>query len=355
MLPYWLLFTAFCAGALQAQRRERLGLQPRPLLIVAGLATGLMIGLRYRVGGDWGSYQDIFDSVRYYDLDQVLSLGDPGYMLLNWIGSELGVEVWFVNAVCGLVFAWGLIKFSRRQPNPWLAMVVAIPYLVIVVAMGYSRQGVAIGLIMAAMAAERQSLVRLTIYIIIAATFHKTAVVVLPLVGLSMERNRVMNGFLLLVSGFFLYRFFLSASVDTLVTNYIDQQYSSQGAAIRVSMNLVPATLFLLYGRRFGLEEDQRKLWRNFSLVAWGLLGLLLVLPSSTVVDRLALYIIPLQLFVLSRLPEAFPTQGRRNGQLVLLVIIYSAIVQYTWLNYASNAVAWLPYRLYPLFSEVRE
>jgi hypothetical protein len=28
-------------------------------------------------------------------------------------------------------------------------------------------------------------------------------------------------------------------------------------------------------------------------------------------------------------------------------VILYSAAVQFTWLNYADNALAWLPYRNY--------
>ena len=36
--------------------------------------------------------------------------------------------------------------FVRRQPMPWLGLLVAIPYLVIVVGMGYSRQAIALGL-----------------------------------------------------------------------------------------------------------------------------------------------------------------------------------------------------------------
>ena len=141
--------------------------------------------------------------------------------------------------------------------------------------------------------------------------------------------------------------------MDRLVNNYIDQEYNSQGAAIRVVMNLVPATLYLFFQKRFGLEEAQRKLWRNFSIAAFVMLALLVLLPSSTVVDRLALYIIPLQMFTLSRIPDAFPNKdGARNGQLVLLVIIYSAAVQFTWLNYASHARYWLPYRIYDFSQE---
>ena len=66
-------------------------------------------------------------------------------------------------------------------------------------------------------------------------------------------------------------------------------------------------------------------------------------------IDRLALYLIPLQMFVLSRLPEAFGNGERPNGQVVLGVIAYSAIIQFTWLNYAQNSNFWIPYKLFPL------
>jgi len=103
-------------------------------------------------------------------------------------------------------------------------------------------------------------------------------------------------------------------------------------------MNIPPALLFLLFQNRFTLDLQARALWRNFSIAAFGCLGLFMYLESSTVVDRLALYVIPLQLFVWSRLPEAFPDRRGANGLLVIAAILYSAAVQFTWLNFAANA-----------------
>jgi hypothetical protein len=286
-----------------------------------------------------------------------LSLGDPGYQFFNWLAHAVGADIWLVNVACAAIFSWGLIRFAKSQPNPWLAVLVAVPYLILVVGMGYSRQAVAIGIIMAGMAGfrERPSLIRFTLYIGLAALFHKTAVIVLPLVAVSSDRSRFVNGLLVVVLGYGMYKLFLEASTEELYTNYVEYEYSSQGAAIRVAMNLLPAALFLVYQKRFELPEWQRRLWRNSSVAALGLLVLLAVLPSSTVVDRLALYVIPLQLFVLSRLPDAFPSKGRRNGQLVLLVILYSALVQFVWLNYATHAKYWLPYKVYPFFDSEAE
>jgi hypothetical protein len=65
-------------------------------------------------------------------------------------------------------------------------------------------------------------------------------------------------------------------------------------------------------------------------------------------VDRLALYLIPLQLFVFARLPLALgPTFG--YGAIIWAVILYYALVLYVWLNFATHAFAWLPYQFYPL------
>ena len=225
----------------------------------------------------------------------------------------------------------------------------SIPYLVIVVAMGYSRQGVAIGIIMAGLAVlDRTTIVRFAFYIFFAAAFHKSAIVVLPLVALSAVRHRLVMIGLLAMLAILLYYFFVQASFDRMVVNYVEAEYSSQGAGIRVAMNLLPAAIFLFYAKRFGFPEQQEKLWRNFSIAAFVSLLLLFYLESSTAVDRLALYLIPLQLVVLSGVPTAFGNKGRPNGQYVALVIAYSAMIQFVWLNYAAHAGDWLPYTFFP-------
>ena len=68
------------------------------------------------------------------------------------------------------------------------------------------------------------------------------------------------------------------------------------------------------------------------------------MLPSSTAVDRLALYVMPLQIAVLSRAPIVF---GARLG--TILVLSYSLAVQFVWLNFATHAKFWIPYQAYPL------
>ena len=82
------------------------------------------------------------------------------------------------------------------------------------------------------------------------------------------------------------------------------------------------------------------------SLIALVCVPLLAVSPTA--VDRMALYLIPIQLFVFGRLPALAVTVKGRT-QVVLGIVGYYVAVQFVWLNYAQTAFAWLPYRLYPL------
>lgn len=351
MLPYWFLFLLPAYGALREQPVPAGAGRRKPLYVGITLLLTIMIGLRYEVGGDWIHYLPYLYRTRYLPFSDVFGQSDPGYILLNWIVGQTFDEIWAVNLLCGLIFSIGLVAFARIQPRPWLAILVAVPYLIIVVAMGYSRQAVAIGLVMLGLVALTRdgSNVRFVIWVALAATFHKTALMLVPIAALSSDRGRIWTVAWVGAATLQLYYLFLQDSVEGLVTNYIEAQYQSQGAAIRVTMNALPAALFLLARRRFYLAPAERRLWMIMALLALGFVVLLVVSPSSTAVDRMALYLIPIQLFVLSRLPEAFPAKSDGTNQTAVAVIVYCAAVLFVWLNFATHARLWLPYQFYPL------
>lgn len=308
----------------------------------------IMVGLRYEVGGDWDAYLAILDGLRFYDFGEALFLSDPGYVFLNWATNQLGWDIWAVNLACALIFTWGLVHFARRQPNPWLACLVAIPYLVIVVGMGYTRQAVAIALMMMAIVAfTGERFVRTLVLISLAVLFHKTALVIVLLLLLTIARSRAAIAGVMLISGGILYYIFLGSSLERLMSNYEDANYDSAGAAVRLAMNIVPALIFLPLQKRFGFSEVERKLWRNFALAAVAAAVALFVFQSSTAVDRLALYLVPLQVIVFSRLPYMVGLNSSTRFTLIAVVILYSAAVQFVWLQFATHADAWLPYQIY--------
>lgn len=353
MLPYWTLF--LCASWLALSHLRPLPGGHRSLrwpfnwqLMFVALA--LMIGLRHQVGGDWANYLGNLDETASQTLMEALwSRGEPGYGLLNWIATHLGGGVYLVNTACAVLFSWGLVVFCRAQPRPWLALVVAIPYLVTVVAMGYTRQGVAIGLVMIGLIALAEGrIIRFLLWVAMAASFHTSAVILIPLAALAGSRRPVLT---ILGVGLFsaaILLLLLRETLNTLVTNYVGDGMESSGAAIRVTMNALPALLFLVFRKSFNLGLAQRSFWSWMSLVALLFVPLLVLSPSSTAVDRIALYWIPIQLFVWSRLPDALGKPGGRNLDGVCAITFYSAAVLFVWLVFATYSYLWLPYRFFP-------
>lgn len=338
------------------------------------LLIALMIGWRFQVGGDWNTYLDMLYGVSTSDFVEVLTKEDPGYQLVNWLSGEMDWGIYGVNMICGAIFVFGLEVFCRSQPRPWLALTVAIPYMVIVVAMGYTRQGVALAIGMLGLVALRNgSTLWFVACVALAATFHKSAVLLLPFAALAVARNRYWTAVWVGVAGLVLYNLLLAPDVETLYANYVTFQYESQGTLQRLLMNALPAMVLLIFRRRFQFSESETRLWMWFAIFSLAMLGLFFATSASTALDRVALYLLPLQLVVFAHLPDVFGTDGKREKApkgavlpyssarrqtttkdvrlLTAAVLLYYGAVLFVWLNYAATAFAWVPYRFYPLES----
>lgn len=344
MWPYWLMFL-FPAWALLTPGRLKPNHGWVPWALVFVFFT-LMMGLRHEVGGDWGSgtagYLPLFYNTQSMSLGEALSEGDPGYYGLNWLVAQFGGSIYVVNLVCATIMMSGTIRFCRDQPNPWLALLAAVPYMLIVVGMGYTRQAVALGFALLGLAALGRGNVRkYVIWIALGATFHKSAVLLLPIAALAASRNRMFTIALVGLTTAMLYYLLLADASEALWVNYVDTQRQSQGGMIRVAMNVLPALLLIFFRRRLSPDPQERKLW--LWIAALCLVCLPLVGLASTAVDRIALYLIPIQLFVFSRLPRLAETVQTRTP-LVLAIVAYYAAVLYVWLTFGDFSEYWVPY-----------
>jgi hypothetical protein len=196
-------------------------------------------------------------------------------------------------------------------------------------------------------ALSRGSFRQMVLWVIAGAMFHRTALVVLPLVTLSYTRNGLQTFLVVLVGSYLAYKF-LWTNFDTYQHLYIQRVYEAEGSGVRLGMNITPAVIFLLLSRRFGLSEDERRIWRNFSIAASVSFVVWFVTKNTVAVDRLALYLIPLQMVVFSRLPNVLSRSDAPSAEYKGLIVVYCALVQFTWLNFANHAQYWVPYRIYP-------
>jgi len=357
MIAYWLLFASASALALISSNRAFLSSNHTQLYKINSLwwiiivILSIIIGLRHQVGGDWSGYLNIYnliDSADFVSSDISLMM-DPGYLYLNIIASNLGIGVYGVNFVAALVFSYGLATFCRQLPRPLLALAISIPYLTIVVAMGYSRQSLALGISMIAFSHLRHDRVwKFTFLILLAVTFHKTAIALIPLLLASQATNRAAIIFWGVCLAPVLYFLFLSNSIGFLLEHYvlnIEEGFVSQGAMIRVIMNTVPAIIFLSYSRRFIINTSDYNLLRSFSWATILCLFGLMLTDASAAIDRLALYLLPLQLLVFSYLPDAFTNNLKLRQIIIIGIIAYYASVLFVWLNFGVHSQEWIPYK----------
>src|SRR4051812_15491720 len=144
MWPYWVMFMLPALTAIQESARKPV--TDRATVVSARIpaawwgvmiVTTLLVGWRHEVGGDWFAYLDNFEEAAYASQFGEWWLSDPGYRFLEWIAITMGSNVHAVNLMAAGVFSFGLVRFCCHLPRPWLALTVAVPYLVIILGMGY--------------------------------------------------------------------------------------------------------------------------------------------------------------------------------------------------------------------------
>jgi hypothetical protein len=348
LLPYLILYGLFAVAAIKSAFDPVAGRNGKLWSFLAAAILIIVVGLRYQVGGDWWNYTYILQYIGLGGVRAALfGTQEPGYGFLNWIAAQEGWGIWFPNLVCATIFTWGLLAFIRRQPNPSLGLVIAVPYLIIIVGMGYTRQSAALGFIFLALVQlSRGATLRMAICLLLAAAFHRSSIVVLPLLAFAVSRRGVLSGLAIIIFGAVL-AYELSTGIKLLVANYTNGAYTSGGAIPRVSMNVLPALIFLGFRRRFAHTPEELRLWTVFSLAALLTVFLLFLVASSAVADRVSIYLIPLQLFVLPRVPVVFGRNSRTNTFFVVALLVYSAAVELVWLNFGTWSHGWLPYQNY--------
>jgi hypothetical protein len=341
MIPYFLVTGIIVFLAIAFPRAR-----PHPLAwIAAFLLLVLFTGLRHKVGMDWNNYISIVNSMKQMDFGEALGLAEPSYAALLWASTDLGFGVYGANLVGSIIFCLGLFRFARTTASPWLALAVAMPMLVVVVAMSANRQAIAIGILLWMVATwQTSSLLKRAALILAAASFHFSAVfflVFLPWeikmklgqrVGLGIAAAAAMLGYL---------QYFGAA--DYYASLYVsgrDQIIYAPGATQHVLYNGIPA-LVLFFRRPLRERLLPNALLRQMAWVALVLMPLSFFFSVAS--SRMTLYLFPVSMSVLAGLPAVLDDVWARAQMRTFIGVLMLGLLAY-WLNYANSARAHIPY-----------
>jgi hypothetical protein len=338
-LPYYVLLASAAVPALLGGRN----VNPVAWRVVMVFYI-VMIGLRHHVGMDWNNYLHITRRTTNQTLWYALTSIEPGFGLLTWLSAEAGWGVYGANLAGAVVFCWGLFRLCERAARPWIALTVATPFLVIVVAMSANRQSIAIGILMAALARwDTSSTIRRVIYVVAATAFHVSAAFFLLIVVIAESMPRFRKVALLTLLGIMSY--FLLVARGTLgfyASVYLfEQSYIavSGGAIQHVALNAVPAIILLLFRRKLAPLIPSATVIHILAFAALVLVPLTIVV--SVAAGRGSLYLFPVSCLTWSAV-VARAIGAERMARMA--VVIGCCVLLWTWLTYANSRIAHVPY-----------
>ena len=375
MWAYWLLFLVPAGLALNPIKLSKN--INHILWTMVSVLFILLIGLRYFVGTDFDNYltyyeQSISELKGYFTgesgINIYLAYGNAsGYMVLNAFAQRLGIwgnhGIYVVNTFCATLFVIGLVKFCRKQPLPWVALAVSVPFMVCAVAMGYTRQSAALGCLMWGWSLLRPgNEYKYVALVLFGSTFHLSVIAALPFVLITRES---IPKILYLIGGLIIaYMTYVLATIDlgnltgtnTSVENLaVIFQYTatrgSPGGPIRTYMNALPVLVAFLYWNRIKTMSIDT----DIKLIKWIAIATFMCLPallySTTLTDRMGLYLMPIQLALWPRIIAAQKTQLLRST-FASSVLSFYCLVLYVFFHFGNHSHFWLPYLMYPFTSE---
>lgn len=283
------------------------------------------VAFRLEVGCDWPGYLNQFRYAQSHEVVSAVSeFRDPFWWLLISEIRDFGLTYPWLNVAAAILFFLGVHFFASRQPDRLAFLVLLFPILIINMPMSGIRQAAAIGVLcMAFVAFLDRRPYWFGGLVLLASGFHTSAILfllLLPLVKGTYSKGRISLAALLAVPGIW---FMLgSEAAEVAIARYITTEVDAHGAIFRVGLLALSGLFFFVVLRRDWLKAEPQA-YKLVSLGAIGMIGLVALLPFSTVVaDRLGYYFIPIQAMMLARIP--FLAVGRNN--LVYVILPYAVL-----------------------------
>lgn len=293
---------------------------------------------RYNTGSDFFGYvKDYFRASSYSYKEYIEAYRDVGFYSMTWILNRIFKNDWLpYNIVLGiLVYLPTLVLIYRKSDYTISAVLLYIFTMTYYSGFNGVRQGIAVGFVFYAyyMYFERRKYFKYFLIILLAFTFHSTALVVIPFHFLSRMRVKSANYIVfvgvMVVSYFALFDLWSNVisllealGQDKLVNDYSDITNDRGSSFLRFAVAILPVIIayfsyrkLKIYDRFDTLDRDIllctfAGLFSLFSMKYWGF-------------SRIGLYFASSQVLLIPRFSELFGNKGSKMVVLILILILY--------------------------------
>lgn len=151
---------------------------------LALLLFTFVFGMRYGVGVDYNTYLDIYEDWDYLSTTEYGDRFEPGFQFVNYLCHALSLNVVRYFSILAFLQIFFLFLAFREAKEPFAFMCLTLIFtgLAMVSFMNGIRQCIAFCIfIFAIRYIEKKSFIKYLFFIALAASFHKSAVILLPL------------------------------------------------------------------------------------------------------------------------------------------------------------------------------
>lgn len=222
----------------------------------------------------------------------------------------------------------------------------AFPYFVVIVSMGYTRQCLALSFLMLSLSVTGSFReIKILIFLLIGIFFHNSLIFIsfLPFFFrplINFNKMIILIFLILLLS----YLVFTSKIAFAYYFSYfLNQKVESSGAIFRVIFNFFPSVLFLYFFKNFYKDNDFY-IWLSLSLINLSfLVCLILNLLPSAMIDRYLVYTSLIQLVVYIKVFELF--KGLERELIINFTSLLFFIFMTSWFYFGNASINWTPYK----------
>jgi hypothetical protein len=310
----------------------------------------LAIGLRENIGMDWNNYLAIHQKMRFYAFRDIIFDTEAASNALFWISRKFYSGIYTTNIVAAVILVTGVLVFAARTAEPWLSVLVATPYIVIVIGMSATRQAMAIGIIFSIFAFWHDfGMIRKAAMIFVASLFHTSAIFIGGFMVQDLPVNmtvRIVVGLIVVAAGVYVLSRagIYSGQLDFYAESYLstEGQIVSPGALAHVALVALPAAIYLIVRDKVFAHYDRSGFLDMSAMICLALVPAAFVF--STAASRFSVYMQFFPMIFYPVLADIMKTEGNRT--IVRLGVIgLNYVFLLVWLRFANNSFAYLPYR----------
>lgn len=276
------------------------------LVVVLGYMWALAT-FRYGIGFDYFNYIIISEEIAAANsFSQLLNTRmEIGFVLLTKLITMISSSPVVLYGIYSFLILVPVgIFIYRYSPNVWLSLWLYVTLAFFYTNMNFIRQSLACSIfILGYDFLRKKKLVPYLLITLLAASFHKTALIMIPiyfLVHITLTKEIIIGYSVLVVTGFLLSDKILNIITQFIFTEYADTKYILQGFSLRFM--LVPITALILCASLFVV-------WRKRDPDAPMLLNLVIISTTiwlfslnHMIIERFSMYN---YIFLLIAIPSA--------------------------------------------------